>query len=241
MMRVFLVLALVFVLAGGGHATAGQLAEFNARIEQINQPYKSALFYLRTGNAGVASLELAQAVQNWKALTGQYGDAPPDPFGDDPGWTATADAISAAFEKGARLASEGDSKAADAALSPVRDHLHQLRQRNGVRLRADCIYDLNAQMEVLFRYRHDPPDLAKLPERNAAKSASAVYAHILEGCRAMASKELREDENFNSIFGSATASAARLFEPIDAGDQTGFVNLLRELKSFDVIIFLRWG
>ena len=241
MMRVFLVLALVFVLTGGGNATAGQLAEFNARIEQVNQPYKSALFYLQTGNAGIASLELAGAAQNWQALTGHYGDTPPDPFGDDPGWAATIEAISAALETGAKLASEADSEAARAALLPVRDHLHQLRRRNGVRLLADCIYDLNAQMEVLYHYRHNPPDLAALPERNAAKTASAVYSHILEGCRAMASKELREDENFKSIFGSATASAAGLFDPIDAQDQTGFVNLLRELKSFDVIIFLRWG
>ncbi len=240
-MREILVSALMFVLAGVTNATAGQLAEFNARIEQVNQPYKSALFYLRTGNAGVASLELAQAAQNWKALAEHYGDTPPDPFGDDPAWTETAGAIAAAFEKGAGLATEGDSKAAQAALSPVRDHLHKLRRRNGVRVLADCIYDLNAQMEVLYHYRHNPPDLKKLPERNAAKTASAIYAHILEGCRAMASKELRKDENFNSIFGSATASAAKLFDPIDAQDQTGFVNLLRELKSFDVIIFLRWG
>ncbi len=240
-MRASFVLALVLLLTGAGIANAGQLADFNARVERVNQPYKSVLFYLRTGNVGVASLELAQAAQSWEALVEHYGDAPPDPFGDDPGWVKTAEDISAAFENGSKHTTEGNSKAALAALSPVREHLHRLRRRNGVRLLADCIYDLNAQMEVLFHYRHNPPDLTKLSVQNATKTASAVYGHILATCRAMASEDLQQDEDFKSIFDGTTASAARLFGPIDAQDQTGLINALRELKSFDVIIFLRWG
>ncbi len=241
MIRLFFVTVFLFALGSQDKAYAGQLSEFNSQIERVNQPYKSALFYLRTGNAGVASLELGGAVQRWGEVVERYGSTPPDPFGDDPNWPATIAAISKAFDESTKHASAGNSEAARLALLQVREHLHALRRRNGIRVLADCIYDLNAQMDVLYHYRHNPPDLTKLPVRNVTKSASAIYAHLLEGCRVQAPEELQGNDDFRSIFGGAAASAGRLFGPIDAQDQTGFVNVLRELKSFDVIIFLRWG
>ena len=240
-MRAIAVLALLFALIGAQAGYAGPLAEFNAKVAKVNQPYKSALSYLRTGNPGVASLELKGAMRNWQAIVTQYGDTPPDPYADDAGWITTLTDISAALEKGTKLVSQGDSKAGRFALLPVRDHLHMLRQRNGIYLLEDCIHELNAQMEVLYHYRHSPPDLTELAVRNTVKTASTVYAHILDNCRARASRPLLEDVNFKSIMDGAAASAANLFRPIDDQNQTGMINVLRELKSFDVIIFLRWG
>ncbi len=232
--------ALLF-LQPGAAAQAGDLAQFNAQVENVNQPYKSALFYLRTGNAGVAALELATAVASWKELRTRFETAPPDAFGRDAGWDGSISSISKAFSEGQKLANAGDAKAARKMLQPIRETLRALRKRNGLRAYADCIFDLNAQMNKLYRYRHNPPELSSLAVRNEVKANAAVYSYILKMCRTEASADLQADPNFISLMDGAKKSAANLVKPVDAENQRGLINVLRELKSFDVIVFLRWG
>ena len=84
-------------------------------------------------------------------------------------------------------------------------------------------------------------NLSDLAVQNKVKAEAAVYSYILKRCREEASAELQADANFKSLFDGAGNSAANLIKPVDAKDLRGLVNVLRELKSFDAFIFLRWG
>ncbi|MCP5083030.1 MAG: hypothetical protein GY948_15195 [Alphaproteobacteria bacterium] len=222
-------------------SNADEVSSFHDAIERVNQPYKSALFYLRTGNAGVAGLELSSAGTAWKSVVEQFGKTPPKPLADDASWPQTIQKVSKAFENGVKLAAEGQSKPARAALLPIREHLHRMRQRNGLRVMADCVYDLNAYMDVLFYWRRNPADFTDAGIQRKAKAASHSYINQLKLCRSEASEELEANPDFKSVMDGAAKSAASLLKPIQAKRSDTFINVLRELKSFDVIIFVRWG
>ncbi|MGI9373921.1 MAG: hypothetical protein ACR2OJ_15645, partial [Hyphomicrobiales bacterium] len=156
-------------------------------------------------------------------------------------WGQTLEGISSALQKGSELISADKSKDARHTLLPIRDTLHELRSRNGVEVLADCIYDLNDHMAVLFKYRNNPPDFNNSTVRTAAEEASVNYLNTLKRCHGKASTKLHESEDFKSIFSSTFKSAGTLIKPIKDKNSAAFINVLRELKSFDVIIALRWG
>ena len=231
----------VLVLLSSIGGNADEVSSFNEAIEQVSQPYKSALFYLNTGNAGVAGLELATAQSAWNNAVEKYGKAPPKPLSEDAHWPKTVQAVTSALETGVKLAAEGKSKPARTALLPIRKHLHQMRQRNGLRVMADCVYDLNGFMDVLFYWRRNPADFNDPAVRDKAVAASNNYINQLKLCRSEAPAKLEENPDFRSVMDGAARSAASLLKPIEAKQPDSFINVLRELKSFDVIIFVRWG
>ncbi len=222
-------------------AHSSDVEHFHKAIAQVNQPYKSALFYLRTGNAGVASLELSAASTAWGKVVEKFGMTPPGPLADDPGWQTTMDNVSTVLESGEKLAAEGKSAQAREALLPIRAHLHKMRKRNGLRVMADCVYDLNAYMDVLYFWRKNPADFKNADVREKAKSASLNYINQLKLCRSEAPQNLTADADFKSVMDGAAKSASSLLKPIADQRPDAFINVLRELKSFDVIIFVRWG
>ncbi len=232
---------LVLLLFSSSVSGADEVSSFNDAIERVNQPYKSALFYLRTGNAGVAGLELDTARSAWTSVAEKYGKAPPKPLAKDPKWPTTLQDVSKAFDAGAKLATEGQSKEARSALLPIRELLHQMRRRNGLRVMADCVYDLNAFMDVLYHWRRNPADFNDPAVRKKATTASNKYIDQLKLCRSEASAELEANPDFKSVMDGAAKSAASLLKPIENKQPNAFINVLRELKSFDVIIFVRWG
>ncbi|MGI9508071.1 MAG: hypothetical protein ACR2QJ_01825, partial [Geminicoccaceae bacterium] len=66
--------------------SASELNAFNKQVASAYAPYRSAMFYLRTGNPDVAYLDLDTASAAWQSLLDQYRDTPPDVFADDPGY-----------------------------------------------------------------------------------------------------------------------------------------------------------
>ena len=229
------------MLSSSTLARAGDLAAFHDAIDRVNQPYKSALFYLRTGNAGVAGLELFSAGAAWKTVVDQYAKSPPEALAGDAEWVKTVEDVSAAFQTGVKLAEDGQSKAAREALLPIRAHLHQMRQRNGLRVMADCVFDLNGYMDVLFHWRRNRADFSDPAVQDKAKAASHKYINQLKLCRSEAPGRMQEDTDFQSVMDGAARSADSLLRPIEQKNPDAFINVLRELKSFDVIIFVRWG
>ncbi len=240
-MRLFIVALVTFLFSIAGNVKADKLHEFNAQVELANQPYKSSLFYLRTGNAGVASLELMSAIENWEKVVTQFKSEPPEEFKTDAAWGQTLEEISSSFRQASMLISEGKAKEARQTLLPIRDTLHELRKRNGVSVLADCIYEMNDHMSVLFEYRHNAPNFNDPMVRNSVEKESQNYIDALKRCHEQASPTLHKNEDFKSIFSSTIKSAGTLIKPIHEKNAAAFINVLRELKSFDVIIALRWG
>ena len=233
--------SIVLMLSFSALARAGEMAAFHDAIDKVNQPYKSALFYLRTGNAGVAGLELFSAGTAWQKVVDQYAKSPPKALAADADWIKTVEDVSAAFQTGRKLAEDGQSKAAREALLPIRTHLHQMRQRNGLRVMADCVFDLNGYMDVLFHWRRNRADFNDPTVQEKAKAASHKYIEQLKLCRSEAPAKTQEDADFQSVMDGAAKSANSLLQPIEQKSPDAFINVLRELKSFDVIIFVRWG
>ncbi len=240
--RKFSLICSLFVLlfhSAAGHAD--DVSAFNAAIEKVNQPYKSALFYLRTGNAGVAGLELTTATTAWNAVVERYAKTPPAPLTEDAAWPDTVQDITVAFETGQTLAEKGDAKPARKALLPIRGLLHRMRKRNGLRVLADCVFDLNGHMDVLYHWRHNRADFSDPDVRAKATKASNAYIDQLKLCRSEAPDAIKQNADFQSVMDGAAKSAGTLLRPIERQEPDAFINVLRELKSFDVIIFVRWG
>ncbi len=232
---------LVVSLSVSAPAKSADLDAFHAAVEGVNRPYTSALFYLRTGNTGLASFDLMAARSRWQKLLEQFQDSPPIPLNNDANWNSSLAAIASAFEKGIAQADAGEVKAAQETLLLIRTTLYDLRNRNGLRVLADCIFELNKQMDALYEYRHAPPDLERAEIRMRVTEMGAAYAQLVSACRQLAPQELRQNTDFQSLFDGTLKSINSIVRPVETKDQRGVINVLRELKSFDRLLWLRWG
>lgn len=224
-----------------GPLRAAAVHEFHDAVADASGHYREAVFYLRTGNPAVASFELVQARDKWRGLVDRFADSPPDIYADDPSWRETLETIDAAIAGGLAAAEKGDLEAATERLAPVRETLSLLRRRNGVFLFADCVDRANAAMDALFRFRHRPPDFARVEEVDALRRATAVAAHWYARCRDEAPAAIRDDPQFERLMGSSLESFAQIWEKIRAADTLGLVNILRALRSSDRLLYLRFG
>lgn len=232
---------LVAVLAFPGVAKADALTDFNTDVGNAYAAYRTAASYLRTGNAGLASLELADAVDTWKRIAGEAAKQPPPGFTNDPEFNAVIGAIGTALGKALVAAETDNAETGLSVLEPIRDALYELRRRNGMRLYADCVTELNREMDGLYVFRKTPPDLAKQAVRNAIKAGAAIYAHLLADCRQLAPTALTADGEFQRLFDGTAASVASLTPAADSKNPGTVINVLRELRSFDRIIYFRFG
>lgn len=222
-------------------AAASDLAAFNAAVAEASGGYRAGLFYLHTRNPGLASLELANAADAWQSIAKTFAGDPPAAFAHDPKFAATLTSVAEALAKGTEQADAGDTKAAQATLLPIRDELFELRRRNGVDVYADCVTELNRQMDVLYVYRHNPPDLNDPNVVKTLKAAGDAYTKILARCRKMAPASYTKADEFQRLYDGTAHSVSTLAPAADTGNPRTVINVLRELRSFDRMIFLRWG
>ncbi len=224
-----------------GVVRAGELADFNAAVASAYAHYRSAVFYLRTGNPPVASLELEDMAEKWGALEKRFAGTPPDAFVDDPTWRETLSDISARINVAITAAIAGDAKAGQAALAPVRGALAALRTRNGVRVFSDCIDEANAAAEKIWAFRHNPPDFEKHEELDRLRANTALVTYLYERCRDEAPASIRDNATFKRIVTGALHSMSRMWVAIHDKNKTAVVNILREFRSFDKLLYLEFG
>ena len=60
-------------------------------------------------------------------------------------------------------------------------------------------------------------------------------------CRALAPESYVKDADFKRLYDGADASISSMPRAIERKDALGVVNILRELRSFDRIIFFKLG
>ncbi len=227
-----IVLATVLVSSGNVRADA------SASIDKAYETYRTASSYLRTENTGLALLDLAATVDIWKEV--QSSDAPP-PLAKDPKYADAINEIAALLEKGLSEAEAGDPKAARAAIMPVRDILFDLRRRNGMNTYADCITELNTAMDDVFAYRRPEPDMSDNKVISGMRDASKSYEQTLQKCRDLAPSSISSDPEFIRLFDGTRNSVESMYPAIDSGSANAVINVIRELISFDRIIFFRFG
>lgn len=213
-------------------------ADGAAAIDEAYGAYRSASNYLRTENAGLAMLDLGAAIDAWKTVA----DAPaPAALAKDPRYANDVARIGAALNDGMAKAENGDTKAALAAIEPVREILFDLRRRNGLDTYPDCITELNAAMEDIYVYRRPEPDMSKPAVVDGMRSASARYQKLLAKCRSMAPASVAGSDEFKRLFDGTEKSVASMFPAIESGSANAVINVIRELRSFDRIVFFRFG
>lgn len=204
---------------------------FHAAVASAYRHYREAVHYQETGNTDLGELALDQFVAEWKALAARYADKPPPAYAKDAAFAATLATI-----EGRATGAVGSAPAAALlALQPIRADLAALRKRNGQVVFSDCIDTMNAAMDRLWEYRRKPPDAKQLPAFQAAtRTTAAAYRKCLEE----APPALRDSAEFRRMIEGALASFVRLEA---ASDAELIVSLLRELRSFDRLIWMRFG
>jgi len=146
MRRIFFALALLIVLAHVTPATvqAAAVHDFHDAAALAYRHYRAAMFYLRTGNAMVASFELEQMARRWNAVIDRFGTAPPDVYSTDSSWEKTLRDIQERADSALETAARGDANAARKQIMPIRRVLSALRKRNGVTAYSDTVDAANA-------------------------------------------------------------------------------------------------
>ena len=220
---------------------ASELRRFNDAVARAYTHYRGAVFYLRTGNSAVASIELDEAAALWRSGVLPFGARPPDAFGDDPAFAAALEDLGGRLERAAAEAAAGEAEAARDRLLPLRLGLAALRARNGVTVFSDHVDAANAAMDRLWVFRHDPPDWDDAARVDALRAAVAVAVYAYERCRDAAPAEVADSPEFRRLVTGALSSLDNVRAAIAARATTVVVNVLREMRSFDELLWLHFG
>jgi len=240
MLRLVSILTVILVLAAGP-ARADANAAFNDAVSNAYGGYRAATSYLRTGNPGLASLELAGALDVWDGIVKTYAGNPPPAYAKDTGFAETLVLVDNKLKGALSVLEAGGTEQAADALEPVRDILYDMRKRNGVRLYADCVTELNRAVEPLYKHRHLTPDLGIAMVRQQITDQSKTYENLLLDCKSMAPKTYTGDEEFKRLMDGTLHSIRSMYPAIDSEEPGRVINVLRELRSFDRIIYFRFG
>lgn len=223
-------------------AQAGDLSSFNGAVAASYHHYRAALFYLRTGNPAVAGFETAEASRAWNEKVMPFAERVPDAFSEDEAFAADLGDISRRLAEADRLLAEGDDGAAAAdSLRPVREQLSALRRRSGVIVFSDHVDAANAAMERLWVYRHEPPNWADSSEVADLTSAAAVTIFLYRQVFDNAPAPIAENPEFQRIMQGALRSLEGMWQEIQASNEDLIISYLRELRSFDRILWLEFG
>jgi len=237
-------LAAAFALWGA--ALAGAAADdgaqrFHEGVAAAYAPYREAVYYLETGNAGLAALTIERAQDEWRKVEADFASSPPAAFKGDAKWRETLATVSTALADGLKAADAGKAEAALAALATVRRVLAELRLRSGQRVYSDCIDAMNAAMDRLYAYRRTPSARATPAGLAGFKAAVADTERWYRRCRGEAAPALRDQGEFRRLFDGAIASLDRLKRVAQSGADDVIASLIREIHSFDRLIWLRFG
>lgn len=230
-----------YAVSSSSQVAAGDLTAFNEQVASAYAPYRSAMFYLRTGNPGVAVLELDAARKSWQDLVDRFGKTPPDAFADDPSFAQSLTAVDAALNAGLEALDGSDLAVAENTLTPVRGELAELRRRNGLWVFSDCVDEMNEAMDRLWTYRDAPPAFDQPDQVNAVKRDAAITDYLYRRCYDKAPSAMREDEAFQRLFEGSLISLPLIFDALDQGNEAMLINILREVRSFDRMIWLQFG
>ena len=222
-------------------AAASQQSRFLEAVAAAYTHYRGAYSYLRTGNAALAALEIEQAQEKWRVVLSGFDKSPPDSFAADPLWHETLSGVAAALEDALAKTDAGELDAARQILAPVRQDLADLRRRNNVTTFSDRIDEMSAAMDALWRYRHAPPDFAAPDTARQLVSRTAVFSHMLNRVQDAAPPAVTESAEFQRLIAGALEGTDRLWLALEQKDQRLLINTLRELRSFEQILFLKFG
>ncbi|MYK58984.1 MAG: hypothetical protein F4027_10445 [Rhodospirillaceae bacterium] len=238
-MRILLLCLLLILPAGP--AAADALQEFHSKVGAAMKHVRLGQFYLRTGNLAVAGAELDEAAEKWAAVTAEFAAKPPDKLAGDSAFEADIEAVAGALDAALAAVDKDERDAATAHLKPVAGRLAALRKRNGLGIFSDCIAAMNRAMDTAFVYRRKPPNFADAAQVATMDRRFAALAHWYRRCYREAGPRQRADPAFERLFPGSLESIERLIRAAKDKSALRVINNLRELRSFDRLIWLYLG
>jgi hypothetical protein len=232
---------LTAVAAANIDALAGDLADFNAAVENASAHNRVAIGYLRTGNSDLASLELDRLREAWSRLAEHFAGRRPDVFDGNPLYGNIWTDVSARLVGADMMLKSGRLEAASQSLTGIRADLYELRKGSGVVVLADCVRDANAVMDALMIYNDHALDWTKSETRSDIASKASSYGATLERCDGIANETVRKAPEFRRLVDGAKASLALIPTAVTARDADLLHRVLIELRSFDHLLAFRFG
>lgn len=203
--------------------------------------YREAVFYARSANIPVAGLALDEFIVKWTRLVEEYGETPPAAYAADVTWKETLQEILQRAEAGLAALDMEDAAAAKDAIDPIRGILGELRRRNNVVAYSDHVDSLSAAMDVLARYRREVTDLNTAATVAMVREQAAIVEALFKKCAMEAAPEVTGDPEFTRLIDGAAESMSKLLKSLETGDILLYRIGIGELRSYERIMFLRFG
>jgi len=224
-----------------GAARAGELADFNAAVEQASAHNRVAIGYLRNGNIDLASLEIERLRAAWGKLNERFAGKRPDVFDGNPLYVTVMTDIATRLVSADMMLNSGRPDIARQSLDGIREDLYNLRKSAGIVVLADCLRDATAALDALMVYNDPNVDLSKPGTRFAVATTAGAYRNVLERCDGTASEAIRKDADFRRLIDGAKDGLAPLPHAIETRDANQLHRILIELRSFENLLAFRFG
>ena len=100
---------------------------------------------------------------------------------------------------------------------------------------------LSAAMDLLARYRNGVSDLEDKEAVARVRAQAVLVEALFEECRLEAAPVIATDADFMRLVDGAAESVAKLWEALETKDAWLFRVAIGELRSYERIMFLRFG
>jgi len=222
-------IALIFSAIGPTFSESGDKAWLDW-FKPVNAHLRTVVVYLGTDNLDLAALSLEEFMANEPpaALVGVLASA----------------ATSALSEANAALnqIDDGDGPAARNRLLELRQAFFDINRKNNIEVFDDCIWEARKAALPLWHYRRNKPDFTDAKQREEVLAATYNYLNHLEICGAEAPDDIRADKEWSRVSLGAISSLHRIkTEAIPNNDVGQFIRFIRELRSFDNLLYFRYG
>jgi hypothetical protein len=233
--------AAFFALCEVPAVRAGDYRAFSDSMAAVLANMRGAAFYLRKKNVMMGGFELDAVAPAWKTFVTNYADNPPEIYAADEKWRAALENVTANLGRARNATANGDVAAARRAVNVMRNELADLRRRNGVVVFEDCVAEMREAFGRLFVYRRKPPDFESPEQVKKVKAAAAVAEYVYRRCYESAPAVYRGDDMFERLFAQSFKDFKLLSPAIARGSTREFVDFLRQIYSYEDLIFVRFG
>ena len=228
-------------------ASADELSDFNAAIEEFASHNRVAIGYLRTSNIDLAAVELAKMKTSWNVVMVRFGATPPQAFKENRRFTPTLVGIQKNLSDSIVLTNTGKNGAgmfgpqrADLirnALQLIREQLSALRKASNVTVLADCVLDVNNAMAAMFALEYTVVDFNRPDLANRA----GTLGETIRRCDKIADEKTKANPEFRRLIDGTLNSLTFVPKIIETRDREMFTRIIGELRAFDNLLVFRYG
>lgn len=231
-------LSFVALLALGGAALAGPVADFEMAMRDAYGNYRMALFATNSGKAEETGKAISAFTRKWSAITQSWGETPPPQYADDPQWAATVAAVTDTAAMAAAQAKSGKLAEAHGTLEAIRDALSDLHLRNGIISFSDRMNAYHAVMEQVLSSGVPKADQALLDQ---AHEHAAVLSHLANDMLQHPPADAMGSEQFETLAGVFKGSVAAYLDAARSRDPAKIKAAMGGLKPAYSKFFLKFG